>query len=77
LRTLTALLTFAVVLVVTWPAVSLAWGALIHFVIGLDDREGGLAIGFAMLIAPVIAYIVAIICGLRVITPPELRSRPK
>jgi hypothetical protein len=68
LRTLAALLTFFVTLIAVWLALVCACAGFL-WLTGIHDSEGAIGIGFSLLVAPVIAFAVAVACGLFVITP--------
>jgi hypothetical protein len=68
LRTLAALLTFFATFAIVWLVLVVACAAVIHG-IGIEDREGAIGLGFALLVAPLIAFAVAVACGIYVITP--------
>jgi hypothetical protein len=68
LRTLAALLAFFATFAAVWLVSVLACAAVIHG-IGIEDREGAIGIGFALLVAPLIAFAAAVACGIFIITP--------
>jgi hypothetical protein len=73
LRTLAALLAFFAIFIVVWLATVLAWIGVV-WLTGYYDREGAIGFSIALYLAPLIAFAVAIVCAMAVVTPRQSQT---